>query len=117
MRDSLGATANGNGRHRALLSENSMLQMVPAGVRSTSRNMPIGYRRRTVVQCGQRQVVEIMEREMGLEPTTFSLGNRSAFESKRLTRFCVIRFVPPRSSSFNTLPIVIALTSYRRINI
>ena len=54
---------------------------------------------------------------MGLEPTTFSLGNWIAFDSKRLTSFFVAQFVSLRFSSFNTLPIVIALTSYRRINI
>jgi hypothetical protein len=54
---------------------------------------------------------------MGLEPTTFSLGNRSAFDSKRVLRFYVARFTAPRFCSFKTLPIVAALASYRRINI
>jgi hypothetical protein len=34
------------------------------------------------------EVIEKMEREMGLEPTTSSLGSHASIESKSLARFC-----------------------------
>ena len=75
MRDLMGSTAISNGCNRLSVAEILRLQMVLAGATNTGQNMPRGYRRRTVVQCEQRQTIDLLEREMGFEPTTSSLGS------------------------------------------
>jgi hypothetical protein len=37
---------------------------------------------------GRLQVIDLMERETGLEPATSSLGIHPSIESKSLARFC-----------------------------
>lgn len=86
MRNFLGTTANSNGCDRVPVAKMSRLKWFRPVLRTPAEMCREAIGVVPSYSEDNGKVLKIMEREMGLEPTTFSLGTCASFGNKELLR-------------------------------